>query len=106
MLSNNGFSCTVCVTIFSNGSIIPPGFKFTELHALTLAARSYALLAAHIQYIQEKVLLIMLESLTTGCSGSDVNWIGHSDISTTASGSFQKFLCEELKCFTTGISHR
>ena len=31
-------------TIFSNGSIIPPGFKFTELHALTLAARSYALL--------------------------------------------------------------
>ena len=31
-------------TIFSNGSIIPPGFKFMELHALTLAARSYALL--------------------------------------------------------------
>ena len=31
-------------TIFSNGSIIPPSFKFTELHALTLAARSYALL--------------------------------------------------------------
>ena len=31
-------------TIFSNGSIIPPGFKFTELHTLTLAARSYALL--------------------------------------------------------------
>ena len=31
-------------TIFTNGSIIPPGFKFTELHALTLAARSYALL--------------------------------------------------------------
>ena len=29
---------------FSNGSIILPGFKFTELHALTLAARSYALL--------------------------------------------------------------
>ena len=31
-------------TIFSNSSIILPGFKFTELHALTLAARSYALL--------------------------------------------------------------
>ena len=31
-------------TIFSNSSIIPPGFKFMELHALTLAARSYALL--------------------------------------------------------------
>ena len=25
-------------TIFSNGSIIQPGFKFTELHAPTLAA--------------------------------------------------------------------
>ena len=32
------------VTIFINGSIIPPGFKFTELHTLTLAARSYVLL--------------------------------------------------------------
>ena len=32
---------------FSNSSIIPPGFKFTELHALTLAAHFYALL----QYI-------------------------------------------------------
>ena len=31
-------------TILSNGSIIPPGFKFMELHTLTLAARSYALL--------------------------------------------------------------
>ena len=28
-------SCAVGVTIFSNGSIIPPSFKFTELHALT-----------------------------------------------------------------------
>ena len=37
-------SCAVCVTIFSNSSIIQTGFKFTELHALTLAARSYALL--------------------------------------------------------------
>ena len=39
-------SCAVCVTIFSNGSIILPGFKFTELHALTLAARSYMFLHA------------------------------------------------------------
>ena len=47
MLSNNGLclrarSCAVRVTIFSNESIIPPGFKFTKLHALTLAAHSYA----------------------------------------------------------------
>ena len=38
--------------IFSNGSIIPPGFKFTELHAFTLAARSYALLWACICHPQ------------------------------------------------------
>ena len=37
-------SCVVRVTIFSNSSIIPTRFKFTELHALTLAGRSYALL--------------------------------------------------------------
>ena len=36
------------LTIFSNSSIIPPSFKFMELHALTLAARSYALLLLHI----------------------------------------------------------
>ena len=34
----------IVLLFFSNGSIIPPGFKFTELHALTLAARSYVLL--------------------------------------------------------------
>ena len=39
-------SCTVCVTLFSNNSIILTGFKFTELHTLTLAALSYALLLA------------------------------------------------------------
>ena len=38
-------SCVVHVTVFSNGSIIPTGFKFTELHTLTLAARSYVLLS-------------------------------------------------------------
>ena len=32
------------VTIFSNSSIIPTSFKFTELHALTLVACSYELL--------------------------------------------------------------
>ena len=37
-------SCAVHVTIFSNGSIILLGFKFTELHTLTLATRSYTLL--------------------------------------------------------------
>ena len=37
-------SCAMCVTIFNNSPIIPAGFKFTELHALTPAARSYALL--------------------------------------------------------------
>ena len=36
--------CCAWVTIFSNGPIILPGFKSTELHALTLADRSYALL--------------------------------------------------------------
>ena len=33
-------------TIFSNGSIIQPGFKFTELHALTLAAHFLCAVAA------------------------------------------------------------
>ena len=51
MLSNNALclstsmrSCAACVTIISNGSIIPTGFKFTELHTLILAGRSYAIL--------------------------------------------------------------
>ena len=39
------------VTIFSNGSIIPTSFKFTELHALTLATHSYALLVLHPLYM-------------------------------------------------------
>ena len=37
-------SYAVCVAIFSNGSIIPTGFKFMELHTLTLSTRFYALL--------------------------------------------------------------
>ena len=36
--------CAVHVTIYSNCSIIPPSFKFTQLHALTRAAHAYALL--------------------------------------------------------------
>ena len=37
-------SYAVCVTIFSNSSIISTGFKFVELHTLILAAHSYALM--------------------------------------------------------------
>ena len=47
MLSNNGYvyaHLRICVTIFSNSLIILTGFKFAELHTLTLATRSYALL--------------------------------------------------------------
>ena len=56
MLSNNGSclcarSCAVRVTIFSNGSIIPSGFKFMKLHALTLAARFYVLLVAFYELV-------------------------------------------------------
>ena len=48
-------SCAVCVTIFSNGSTIPTSFKFTELHALTLAARSYVLLNEPIERIVDEM---------------------------------------------------
>ena len=51
-------SCAVCVTIFSNGSILPPGFKFTELHALTLAAGHFHI----ISWYQLKTLPLMQES--------------------------------------------
>ena len=37
-------ACTVCVTIFSTGGKFQPVSNFTQLHALPLAARSYALL--------------------------------------------------------------
>ena len=36
-------ACPVRVTIFSTGGKFQPVSNFTELHALTLAARSYAL---------------------------------------------------------------
>ena len=38
------YVCTVCVTIFSTGSKFQLVSNFTELHALSLAAQSYALL--------------------------------------------------------------
>ena len=47
VLSNNGLClciATVRVTIFSTGGKFQPVSNFTELHALTLAARFYALL--------------------------------------------------------------
>ena len=47
-------------TIFSNGSIILPGFKFTELHALTLVARSYALLPILIKSFSRKIYSVVL----------------------------------------------
>ena len=54
MLSNSGLStraaCRVHVTIFSTGGKFQPVSNFTELHALTLAACSYALLATHIAF--------------------------------------------------------
>ena len=37
-------ACAVCVTIFSTGGKFRPVSTFMELHTLTLAARSYALL--------------------------------------------------------------
>ena len=37
MLSNNSLCIRTAVQYFCNGSITPPGFKFTELHASTLA---------------------------------------------------------------------
>ena len=48
MRNNNGLclpaACTVHVTIFSTGGKFRLVSNFTELHTLTLAARSYALL--------------------------------------------------------------
>ena len=62
MLSNNSYvyaQCAVRVTIFSNSSIIPPDFKFTKLHALTLAARFYVLLFVFIKDINKQTISIM-----------------------------------------------
>ena len=47
-------ACAVRVTIFSTGSKFRPVSNFTELHAFTLAARSYALLSmCMLTYISE-----------------------------------------------------
>ena len=50
MLSNNSLCLRtaaeyVLLFLVINGSMILPGFKFIELHALTLAAHSYVLVA-------------------------------------------------------------
>ena len=61
-----------------------------------------------IMYIPVSATDIQRDTLTTGCSGSGVNWIGHFTASRTSSGSFWKFLfvlCEQMKCFITGYSH-
>ena len=42
--------------------------------------------------------ILVVVTLTTDCSGSGINWIGHSTILTTGS-----FLCEQLKCFSTDL---
>ena len=61
-------ACAACVTIFKTGSKFRPVSNFTELHALTVAARSYVLLADTI-----KVGLFMLYDsfprLTPGLRG-------------------------------------
>ena len=44
--------CAVRVTIFSTGGKFRPVSNFTELHAHTLVARSYALLYILHQHIQ------------------------------------------------------
>ena len=64
-------SYAVCVTIISNSSIIPPSFKFTEFHTLTLAAHSYALLSqpnnmtsivtSNETFIKESYLLVQFQ---------------------------------------------
>ena len=46
-------ACAVCVTIFSTGDKVQLLSNFTELHALTLAARSYALLLIGIAYYNQ-----------------------------------------------------
>ena len=51
------------VTIFSNGSIIPTSFKCTQLHTLTLAARSYALLKD--SHIMEMFMHVQLKLHTS-----------------------------------------
>ena len=50
-------ACTVHVTNFSTGGKFRPVSNFAELHALTLAARSYALLCAHMYILNDVYFL-------------------------------------------------
>ena len=59
---SNQLAQTLANSYFSNSSIISPSFKFTELHALTLAACSYALL-----------LLAKFQAASHFCSGYDIS---------------------------------
>ena len=73
-------------TIFSNGSIIPLSFKFTELHALTLAVRSYALL----------LIVAMLPALFLGLS---------TQLSVTCNRKSKNCVLDNLySCFTAHIA--
>ena len=66
-------SCTVRVTIFSNGSMIHTSFKFTELHALTLAACSYALLVLPIRGVY-RVYTLSVGSTSNLCHIEAANY--------------------------------
>ena len=72
MLSNNGLclhaAARVIIFIY-NGSIILPGFKFTELHALTLAGHSHALLILYISRSLTKCIHFLPDLCTTDCLG-------------------------------------
>ena len=61
--------CAVHVTIYSNCSIIPLSFKFTQLHALTLAAHAYALLLTmiHFHYLFPWWFIFMYGILWISC---------------------------------------
>ena len=48
-------TCTVCVTILSTGGKFQPVSNFTELHALTQAIHSHALLSAHTVYTSSEL---------------------------------------------------
>ena len=61
-------ACTGRVTIFSTGGKFGPVLNFTELHALTLAARSYALLLTELHAltlaVRSYALLLLVVSPT------------------------------------------
>ena len=64
MLSNNGLCLRTAVhyvSLFlcSNSSVILTGFKFTELHTLTLTACSYVLLISYIKQASPSAPIIV-----------------------------------------------